>query len=158
MVSFDWRAELVAELSEAAEQARVNRIEDGPQFAQPVLNRRTGERQLLVCGESPNCLGGFRVRVLDHLGFVEDDGRPIDPTEVFEIARKQTVGSDHQLAFRINREQFAALIMAGTDVLLAGRTVMHSHVELGRESFALCAPVSNNAQRADDEVRAWSFE
>jgi len=74
MVTFDWRSELVAELGEAAEQAGVDRVEDGPQFAQPVLDRRASERQLLVGGEGSDCLGGLCVWVLDHLGFVEDDG------------------------------------------------------------------------------------
>ena len=58
----------------------------------------------------------------------------------------------------MDREQFAAFVVAGADVLFAGCAVMHGDVELGCEPFALSAPVTDDAQRADDEVWAGAFE
>ena len=104
-VAFDRRAELLPEPAESPEQAGVHGVEDRPQLAQPVLDRRAGEGDLLSgtqLADGARCLG---VRVLHHLRLVEDHGRPFDAAEVFEVAGQQPVRGDHDLAFRIAPEQ-----------------------------------------------------
>ena len=47
VVAFDRRREARAELGEVAEQARRDHRHDRPQLAEPVLDRRAGERDVL---------------------------------------------------------------------------------------------------------------
>ena len=59
----------------AAEQARLDRIELGPQLAEMVLQRRAGHRDALACIEFAHELRGLALRVLDRLRLVEHEHR-----------------------------------------------------------------------------------
>ena len=89
---------------ETAEDARIDGVEDRPQLAQPVLDGRAGERDLLVGAKLTDSSCRFGVRVLHHLGLVEDDGGPVDRTEVFEVTGQQPVGRDDHLELGVDEE------------------------------------------------------
>jgi hypothetical protein len=76
----------VAELFPAAQQARVDRVEDRPQLGEAVLDRRAGEGELLAGRQPAGRPRRVSGRVLDHLGLVEHDRRPVDRGEVVEVA------------------------------------------------------------------------
>ena len=56
-----------------AEHAGVEELEEAPQLAQVVLDRRAAEREAMVGLEQAGGLGGLGGGVLDRLRFVEDD-------------------------------------------------------------------------------------
>ena len=58
------------------DEARVGEVEDRPQVAEPVLDRRAGERQPGVGRDAAQLLGGVARRVLDRLRLVEHDRAP----------------------------------------------------------------------------------
>ena len=150
------------ELLQSAEQAGIDRVEDRPEFAQAVLDRRAGERQLLAGAEVADGSRRLGVRVLHHLRLVEHDGRPLDRAEVFEVARQQPVRGDHELSFGVAGEErlgcHPRIAADAADRLAAGAAVVDLHLELGREPLRLAAPVAHDAQGAHDEVRPGSFE
>ena len=55
-----------------AEHARVEELEDRPELAQVVLDRRAAHRQAILAAEQAGGLGGLAVGVLDRLRLVED--------------------------------------------------------------------------------------
>ena len=63
------------ELLGRAQQAGIDEVEDRPQVAEPVLDRRAGERDARVGLERLDGLGLLGRRILDRLGLVED-GQP----------------------------------------------------------------------------------
>ena len=60
-----------------ADQARVGEVEDRPQVAEAVLDRRAGEGQPAAGRDAAQLLGRLVGRVLDGLGLVEDDPVPL---------------------------------------------------------------------------------
>ena len=56
-----------------ADEARVGEVQDGPQIAEPVLDRCAGECEAGPRTDPSELLGGLARRVLDRLGFVEHD-------------------------------------------------------------------------------------
>ena len=58
------------------DEAGVGEIEDRPQVAEPVLDRRAGERDARAGRDPPELLGGLARRVLDRLRLVEHDPCP----------------------------------------------------------------------------------
>ena len=59
-----------------ADEARVGEVEDRPQVAEPVLDRRAGEREPGAGRDAAQLLGGLAGRVLDRLRLVEHDRAP----------------------------------------------------------------------------------
>ena len=133
----------------------VHRIEDRPEFAEPVLDGRPGQRQLLSGAQLPHRPGRLGVRVLDHLRLVEHDGRPVDGAEVFEVAGQQAVGRDDDEPFGIGGEEGVVAEPVGAT---AAAAVMDLHVELRGEPSRFAAPVADHAERAHDEVRAGTLD
>ena len=58
---------------ERAEHARVEELEQAPELAEVVLDRRAGERQAMAAAQQARRLRRRRARVLDRLRLVEDD-------------------------------------------------------------------------------------
>ena len=144
-VALDRLGEAVPEALPAAEHPGVDGVEDGPQVGQPVLDRRAGQGQLLAGPQGAQGLGRVGGRVLDELGLVGDDGRPVDGAEVLDVARQQPVGGHHEV---------------GTGHLLLGPlgAVVHDDAQRRREAVGLGLPVVDDGQGAHDEVRTRPFE
>ena len=65
----------------AAQHARVEELEDRPQIAQVVLDRRAAQGQAILGREQPAGLGDLRAGVLDRLRLVQDDVIEVDVLE-----------------------------------------------------------------------------
>ena len=61
------------ELRPVADETRVHEVEDRPEVAEAVLDRRSREREPGAGGDEPQLLRRVVGRVLDHLRFVEHD-------------------------------------------------------------------------------------
>ena len=72
---FDRRAKRVGEPGAVAQEARRHHVEQRPQFAEMVFQRRAGQRETLARGQFADQARRRRVRVLDGLRFVEDQQR-----------------------------------------------------------------------------------
>ena len=78
----------------------VEEFHEGPQVADVVFDRRTGEGDAVVGAQTARGSGLFGLGVFDVLGFVEDDSGPIDSLHSGDIALEQGVaGYDDGLCF-----------------------------------------------------------
>ena len=131
------------ELRPGADQAGVGEVEDRPEVAEAVLDRRAGEGEPGAGGQAAELLGGVVGRVLDGLGLVEDDAVPLDGLERLDVADGGAVGGDDDVGLgRLGRD----LVLVGP-----GRAVVHHDPELGREPGRLGRPVADDRGRGDDQ-------
>ena len=77
-----------------ADEARVGEVEDRPQVAEAVLDRRAGERQPGAGRDAAQLLGGLAGRVLDGLRLVEHDAVPRALGQRVDVADRGAVGGD----------------------------------------------------------------
>ncbi len=150
LLAFDRGRPPVPELGLAAEQARHDHIENGPELAEAVLDRCAGECQLLGGGDSAHRLGRFGVGVLDGLGLVEHQCRPGDPPEFLGVASHQTVRRDHEVV--LGHGGFER----GTAESIV--PVMHEHPHERCEPRRFGLPVAHHAERTHHEVWARSVD
>ena len=75
----------------------IGEVEDRPQIAEPVLDRRTGERETGVGLDAAQLLRGLARRVLDRLRFVEHERAPRARGERIDVANRRRVGGDHHV-------------------------------------------------------------
>ena len=80
-----------------AEHAGVEELEDRPELAQVVLDRRAAHRQAVPAAEQPGGLGGLAVGVLDRLGLVEDHVVELDLRQLGDVGAEGAVGGDDQV-------------------------------------------------------------
>ena len=71
-VAFDRHGKAISKTLQRTEQPRVDELEQVPQFAQVVFQRRAGHDQSEVRLESHRRLGTAGGHILDRLGFVQD--------------------------------------------------------------------------------------
>ena len=76
------------------EQARVDEVEDGPQVAQPVLDRRTGERKSCLGVQFLGGAGLLGFGILDGLSFVEHHQAPRGLRQPREAEERTVAGND----------------------------------------------------------------
>ncbi len=150
VVPFDRAGELFTEALLAAQQAGVARVENRPQLAQAVLDRRTREGDLLARRQLAHGLGGLGGRILHHLGLVEHHRVPLDRGERFDVAWQQAVGGDDDVGVGQTEQCRLGLVSAGA--------VMHHHGLTRREAMRLRLPVVHHAERADHQMRAGAFD
>ena len=79
------------------DEARIGEVEDRPEVADAVLDRRAGQRQPRASGDAPQLLGGLAGRVLDRLRLVEHDRGPLDGGQRLDVAHGGGVGGDHDV-------------------------------------------------------------
>ena len=86
--------ELRHELRAGADEPGVAEVEDRPQVAEAVLDRRAGERELAVGRDASQLLAGLVGRVLDRLRLVEDQPLPRQLGKRVDVADRGAVGGD----------------------------------------------------------------
>ncbi len=139
------RAELGDELRPRAQQAGVGPVQDRPEIAEAVLDRRAGERQAGAGLQATQLLGGLRRGILDGLGLVDDDLAPFELAELVHVAQRRAVGGDHQIGVCDGRLECGAL---GSP-----RPVMHQEPHVGHETAGLRGPVAHHRRRGHDQRR-----
>ena len=80
-----------------AEHAGVEELEDRPELAQVVLDRRAAHGQAVPAAEQPGGLGGLALGVLDRLGLVEDHVVELDLAQLGDVGAEGAVGGDDQV-------------------------------------------------------------
>ncbi len=80
-----------------AEHAGVEKIEEGPEVAEMILDGSAGEGEAMAAFDEADGFGGFALGVFDGLGFVEDDVVEIDILEEGGVAAEGAVGGDDQV-------------------------------------------------------------
>ncbi len=93
-----------------ADEAGVGEVEDGPQVAEAVLDRRAGEGDAGAGRDAAQLLGGLVGRVLDGLRLVEHDPAPGDGGQGLDVADRGAVGGDDDVGAgdRVGRARGAA--------------------------------------------------
>ncbi len=136
---FDGNREPLAELTLRAEQAGVEQVHDRPQFAQMILDRRTGQCHAARRDQPAHRHAAGGQWVLDFLCFIKRHASPTDAPEVALVAMAQCIARDDDVA-RLRRlaEGFAAK---------ATGTMMRQHLQNRRKALKLPAPVAQNARR-----------
>ena len=84
----------VRELPGRAEQTGIDEVEDRPQVAEPVLDRRAGQGDARAGLERLDGAGLLGRRVLDRLGLVEDDEPPRRGGEPGHARQRAVAGDD----------------------------------------------------------------
>ena len=98
----------------AAEHARVQELEDRPELAQVVLDRRAAHGQLVAAAQQPGGLGRLAVGVLDRLGLVEDRVVELEVGQLGDVGAHGAVGGDDQV---VVGERLAEGVAAGAGVV-----------------------------------------
>ena len=83
-----------------AQHARIQELEQAPQFAQMILHRRAAERQAMRAAQQAHRLGRRGARVLDRLRFVEHHVIELDVRQPRGIAAQRAVGGQDQIVRR----------------------------------------------------------
>ena len=81
------------ELRAGTDEAGVGEVEDGPEVAEAVLDRRAGERTR-EWRDAAQLLRGLAGGVLDRLRLVEHHARPVDAGDGLDVAHRGAVGGD----------------------------------------------------------------
>ena len=123
-----------------AEQAGVQELEQAPQLAEMVLDRRAAQRQPVLRANQPRGLRRRRVRVLDRLRLVEDRVLELDVLQQQRVAPQRAVAGEDD-------------VVAADAIDRAVRAAEVQHAELRREARGLFLPVEDDRPRHDDERR-----
>jgi Tripartite tricarboxylate transporter TctA family len=126
-----------------SEQAGVGELEDGPQVGQPVLDRGAGHRdpgRRWDRADRRRLLGGG---VLDRLGLVHHDPRPVDLAEVGRVPGGQRISGDDQVTAhdRLGERPAAGPFGAVVDVV----------TQVRGEARGLALPVADQGHGADQQ-------
>jgi hypothetical protein len=111
-------------------------VELAPQLVEPVLDRRTGERDAPVGLEPVRSARDLTVGVLDRLALVEDDRVPGLGGEHLGVVAQDRIARQHDIGGRIDR---------------AARAVIGRDREIGTELLRLGEPVEQDARRRHDQ-------
>ncbi len=131
-----------AEVRQAPEEPRIQELEQAPELAQVVLDRRAGRDQPMPRPHAAHGARAGRVRVLDRLRFVEDAVVELDRRESIDVALERAVRGEHDVELREGRRVAAAF----------GAVELEDREPRG-EAGRLFAPVVEQGTRHDDERR-----
>ena len=81
-----------------AEQPRIEEVEQRPELAQVVLDRRAGQAEAVAGVDARGGPVGLAARVLDRLRLVEDQRREAPRCQQRLVAHQQRVGREHDVA------------------------------------------------------------
>jgi len=138
---FDRGAVDAAELFLAAKVAWGEEGHEAPEFAEVVFHGGAGHAQAVAGREGAGDVGPFGVRVLDILGFVEDEEVEGLTLEDFLIARQEGIAGDDEV------EAGGAF-----EMLLAVAAVGDVDAQPRGEALGFGAPVGHEAGGRDDEA------
>ncbi|MNF55239.1 hypothetical protein D3C84_366940 [compost metagenome] len=126
-----------------AEPAGHEEVEQRPEFAQVVFQRRAGQAQALPGLQLAGGQRGLAARILDVLRFVENQQLIGLRRQRLEVARQQGVGGQDDVVLADQLEQRTPL-----------RPVQGQHPELRGEVRGFVLPVGDQAGGHDDQRRA----
>ena len=128
------------------EQAGRHELQDRPQLAQVVLDRRAGDREAERRTDAAGRLVHLRRRVLHELRLVEHESAPLDRAERGGLEAEHRIRGDDEVGgCRGIRDAPAALRLGGGH---------GGDAQARRESRRLAHPVRGHGGRRDDEERA----
>ena len=130
------------ELLAAAEEAGEQEVELAPQFAEVVLQRRTGQAQAVACIDLANCFCALALGILDRLRFVENEQVVAVLHQFFGIAPEQWVGGEYHVVLG----NFGK-------TRLAFRPVQRKDRQRRCEAGRLGLPIKDQRSRQDDQRR-----
>ncbi|MCY1405538.1 hypothetical protein D9M71_207770 [compost metagenome] len=130
----DGRAVEPGELAARAEPAGHQQVEQRPQLAQVVFQRRAGHAQALARLQSAGGHGGLAGGGLDVLRLVEDQQVQRLLAQDFDIPRQQGVGGE---------DQVVALQIG--EIAMPPRSVQGQHAQAGSEACGFVLPVGDQA-------------
>lgn len=133
-VLLDRRAVVLGELAGVAEPAGHQEMEQRPEFAEVVLQRRAGQAQAMPCRQLAGGDGGLGGGVLDVLRLVEDQQVEPPLAQLGGVAWQQGIGGQHQVV----------LVDAG-EVAAPTGAVQGQHAQIGSEALGLVQPVGDQA-------------
>ncbi|MNN56221.1 hypothetical protein D3C81_1711380 [compost metagenome] len=113
-----------------------------PQLAQVVFQRRAAEAQALTRIQFARGLGGFAVRILDVLRFIQYQHMQRLLGQTFDVFWQQGVGGEDQV-------EVGQVI----EMLFASGAIQGNHFQLRRKVRRLIEPVRNQAGRHHDHAR-----
>ena len=145
----DGHGELATELTQAAEQAGVGELEDGPELGQPVLDRRAGERDAMVGGNRPHRHRLLCHRVLDVLRLVHHQVGPLLGAEQLGIHAGHHIGGQHHCGALA--EPLELRRRTGPRATMVARDT-----EPRRKPPQLMLPVAQHRGRTDEQ-RRWAI-
>ncbi len=121
-----------------SEQARVQELEEAPQLAEMILDRRAAQRQPMSRPKQPRRFRRRGRRVLDRLRFVENRVVELDRVQSRGVAPERAVGRQHEIGAR----QRPGITL---------RTRVVRNLQLRREASRFVAPVEHERARHDDD-------
>ena len=128
------------------EQAGRHELQDRPQLAEVVLDRRAGDREAERRTDAAGRLVHLRRRVLHELRLVEHESAPLDRAERGGLEAEHRIRGDDEVGgCRGIRDAPAALRLGGGH---------GGDAQARRESGRLAHPVRGHGGRRDDEERA----
>ena len=136
------RAVVAGKAFAVTQPAGHQKVEQRPQLAQVIFQRRAGQAQTLPGLQLPGSDGGLAAWVLDVLRFIENQQAIAVGAQCLEIARQQGVGGEDDLVLVDLLEQRAAL-----------RPVQRQYLELRGEARGFILPVGDQAGGHDDQRR-----
>jgi hypothetical protein len=141
-VALDGRAVVLGELAGVAEPAGQQEVEQRPEFAQVVFQRRAGQAQAVPRVQLARGLGGLGPGVLDVLRLVEDQQVVLLFAELLGVARQQRIGGEDQVMLGDPRE-----------VAAAAGAMQGEHAQLRGEALGFVQPVGDQAGRHHHQGR-----
>ena len=123
-----------------AEHARIQEVEQAPQLAEVVLDRRAAEREPVIRLEQSRRLGRAGARVLDRLRLVQDRVVERDLLQVTDVPAQRAVGGQDDVVLGDAVE--------GVAPAAAGEI---EHAQRRREARRFLLPVEHERPRHDDE-------
>jgi hypothetical protein len=129
------------------EQAGIEEVEDRPQIAKIILNRRAGERDAALRVEGLDRAGLLGLGVLDRLRLVDNGETPAGLAEPIEPEQRGVAGHDEiDTSEVLGRSRFQPLGRRE-------RGMGDEHVERRGEALGLGRPVGDERRRRDNEAR-----
>ena len=126
----------IPKIRPSPEQSRIQEVELTPELVEPVLDRRTREREARLRIEAMGRARDLALGVLDRLGLVEDHAVPRRPGEQLHVLSQEGIAGDRDLGL---------LVEPSTG------TVIEADVERGPEALDLADPTMEHGGRSDDE-------
>ena len=97
-MTLDRNRKPATEFSRRTQISRVQKFHDGPKLRESVLNWCSGQSNTASSRERANGGGLLGWRILDVLGFIENNPVPFGTFKVFFVTTNQRIGGHHNIA------------------------------------------------------------
>ena len=126
-----------------AEVVGLHKIDDAPQVEHAVLDRRTGQRQLVLGLKFLDGFGHLRPGILDELRLVEHNSTEGKFGQLAEVTAKDRVIRDHDVVVGDSLSKVVTRLA----------TLQNQHLHIGSEPFRFTTPVVQNRSGANYQRR-----